>query len=321
MHHDGLRQRPKKNAQSGGAAAGGGSANGGAAQGGGDGAISDANYDSDEEVGSGLDECLTRNATTRVEKDRDAHYRRAEKIVDPGKEAYKKVWHLKNHDPKPKKDQPPPQPTPNDPEGWVLGGLPKDEESEAFKRRNKHQGSRHFTLSNDLLQRLPKVDREGLEAVRDCVDGKGAALPFRFFKEAFPEECQDIVIDETNKYADFCAETANPSPLQEERHRDKKWRKGWQELPAEKNADGKLVAASTRQHLHGVMGGDCTDICIFVCVFFCGWGDGGNCYQICVFLAAVGVDVVSAHQGMTGGAMVGGYTGTVCNNLPGLDRM
>ncbi|CAN0048430.1 unnamed protein product, partial [Pylaiella littoralis] len=126
MHHDGLRQRPKKNAQSGGAAAGGGSANGGAAQGGGDGAISDANYDSDEEVGGGLDECLTRNATTRVEKDRDAHYRRAEKIVDPGfKEAYKKVLHLKNHDPKPKKDQPPPPPTPNDPEGWVLGGLPK----------------------------------------------------------------------------------------------------------------------------------------------------------------------------------------------------
>ncbi|CAN0334887.1 unnamed protein product, partial [Pylaiella littoralis] len=41
--------------------------------------------------------------TTRVEKDRDAHYRRAEKIVDPGfKEAYNKVWHLKNHDPKPK---------------------------------------------------------------------------------------------------------------------------------------------------------------------------------------------------------------------------
>lgn len=101
------------------------------------------------------------------------------------------------------KDQPPPPPTPNDPEGWVLGGLPKDEESEAFKRRNKHKGSRHFTLSNDLLQRLPKVDREGLEAVRDCVDGKGAALPFRFFKEAFPEECQDIVIDEVRGCLEF----------------------------------------------------------------------------------------------------------------------
>ncbi|CAN0425235.1 unnamed protein product [Pylaiella littoralis] len=175
MHHDGLRQRPKKNARSGGAAAGGGSANGGAAQGGGDGAISCANYDSDEEVGGGLDECLARNAITRVEKDRDAHYRRAEKIIDPGfKEAYKEVWHLKNHDPKPKKDQPPPPPTPNDPEGWVLVDYrrtrnPKLSSAGTSTKAAGTSPSRTICCSDSR--------RSTERAVRDCVDGKGAALP------------------------------------------------------------------------------------------------------------------------------------------------
>lgn len=65
--------------------------------------------------------------------------------------------------------------------------------------------------------------------------------------------CFFLSLVQTNKYADFFAETNNPSPLQEQRHKDKKWKKGWHTVPAEKK-DGKLVAAFTRQHLYGVMG-------------------------------------------------------------------
>ncbi|CAN0036968.1 unnamed protein product, partial [Pylaiella littoralis] len=43
-------------------------------------------------------------------------YRKASKIEDPKfREAHEKVWHLKNHDQKPKKGQPPPPLGPHDP--------------------------------------------------------------------------------------------------------------------------------------------------------------------------------------------------------------
>ena len=58
---------------------------------------------------------------------------------------------------------------------------------------------------------------------------------------------------QTNSYADFCAERTNPSPLQQQRHRDKKWEKGFERVPS-KIRGGKEVAAFTRAHLYGVCG-------------------------------------------------------------------
>lgn len=94
------------------------------------------------------------------------------------------------------KGQPPPPLGPHDPKGWVTDGLPVDETSPAFLRRNKHKGGRKFSLTSDLLERLPKVNQQGLQAVRDFVGGKGPYLPFQFFEECFPREAQDIVLQE-----------------------------------------------------------------------------------------------------------------------------
>ncbi|CAN0423419.1 unnamed protein product, partial [Pylaiella littoralis] len=58
----------------------------------------------------------------------------------------------------------------------------------------------------------------------------------------------------TNSYANFCAETTNPSPLQEVRHKKKKWMKGFQWIPTTENKDKKNVADFQRHHLYGVIG-------------------------------------------------------------------
>lgn len=90
----------------------------------------------------------------------------------------------------------PPERAPADPKGWKLGGLPVDPESEAYIRRHKHPGGGKFSLSSSLKARLPKFDRAGLDVVRDFVSGKDKSLPFKFFEEAFPKECQDIILNE-----------------------------------------------------------------------------------------------------------------------------
>lgn len=104
----------------------------------------------------------------------------------------------------PQRDQPPPPPAPHYPKSWVLGGLPTDETSPAFLRSNKHKGGPKFSLSRGLLDRLPKVHQQGLSASRGFVGGKGPALPFRFFEEAFPQDCQDIILEEVRLHPNFC---------------------------------------------------------------------------------------------------------------------
>ena len=69
-------------------------------------------------------------------------------------------------------------------------------ESEAHKRRHKHRGGKKFTLSGELKARLLKLDRAGLEVLRNFNNGKDKSLPFKFFEEAFPITCQDIVLKE-----------------------------------------------------------------------------------------------------------------------------
>lgn len=59
---------------------------------------------------------------------------------------------------------------------------------------------------------------------------------------------------QTNKYADFCAETADLSSLQEDRCRAKKWKKGFANVPSKESSDGKKVADFQRRHLYGVIG-------------------------------------------------------------------
>lgn len=50
-----------------------------------------------------MDECETRGAATKVEREHGAHYRKAEEVEDAKfREAYEKVWHLKNHNQKEK---------------------------------------------------------------------------------------------------------------------------------------------------------------------------------------------------------------------------
>lgn len=80
-----------------------------------------------------------------------------------------------------------------------MKGLPRDESSEPYTRRNKHPGGDTFSLSDDLKGSLPKVDKAGLSALRSFVNGKGQALPFTFFEKTFPKEAQDIVLNEVMK--------------------------------------------------------------------------------------------------------------------------
>ena len=69
-------------------------------------------------------------------------------------------------------------------------------ESKACKRRHKHRGGKHFTLSGELKARLLKLDKAVLEVLREFGNGKEKSLPFKFSKEAFPITCQDIVLKE-----------------------------------------------------------------------------------------------------------------------------
>lgn len=77
-----------------------------------------------------------------------------------------------------------------------MKGLPDDEQSDEFKRRNKHTGGDSFSLAAGLRARLPQLNRAGLAVARDFVLGKTPSLPFTFFEEAFPKPAQDIILDE-----------------------------------------------------------------------------------------------------------------------------
>ena len=62
------------------------------------------NYDSENELGGGVDELQTSGANPALNKSKDAHYKKADSIADPGfKAAQQSVWHLKKKSsPKPK---------------------------------------------------------------------------------------------------------------------------------------------------------------------------------------------------------------------------
>ena len=64
----------------------------------------EANYDLDNELGGGVDELQTPGAKLALDKSKDAHYKKADSIADPGfKAAQRSVWHLKKKpSPKPK---------------------------------------------------------------------------------------------------------------------------------------------------------------------------------------------------------------------------
>ena len=64
----------------------------------------EANYDSENELGGGVDELQTPGAKPALNKSKDAHYKKADSIADPGfKAAQRSVWHLKKKlSPKPK---------------------------------------------------------------------------------------------------------------------------------------------------------------------------------------------------------------------------
>ena len=54
------------------------------------------NYESDGDLGGGVDELQTQGAESQQSKNQEAHYGKAGKIADPGfSAAYKTVWHLK----------------------------------------------------------------------------------------------------------------------------------------------------------------------------------------------------------------------------------
>lgn len=74
--------------------------------------------------------------------------------------------------------------------------MKKDVESEAYKRRHKHAGGDKFQLAPSLIDRLPKLNRTGLNVLRNFIDGKDKSLPFKFFEEAFPPACQDVILTE-----------------------------------------------------------------------------------------------------------------------------
>lgn len=81
-HHDGQQQKRRKTAS--GAALGVGSSDGA------------ANYDSENELGGGVDELQIPGADPRIVKFREAHYAQAAKIQDDGfRRAQESVWHLK----------------------------------------------------------------------------------------------------------------------------------------------------------------------------------------------------------------------------------
>lgn len=88
---------------------------------------------------------------------------------------------------------------PDDSKGWVLEGLPPDESCDPYKRRHKYPGGNKFSLSDQLKTNLPKVDKQGLAALRSFVNGKGGGLPFMFFEKTFPKEAQDVVLEEVRK--------------------------------------------------------------------------------------------------------------------------
>lgn len=96
--------------------------------------------------------------------------------------------------------QPPPAAVPDapvDPKGWKLGGLPDDESSDNFRRKNMHPGGHRFSLAADLQARLPQLNRAGLSTARDFVGGgKDKSLPFVFFQETFPVQARDIILEE-----------------------------------------------------------------------------------------------------------------------------
>ncbi|CAB1114436.1 unnamed protein product [Ectocarpus sp. CCAP 1310/34] len=220
-HHDGTRKRLK---------AAGTTAAGTTAAAGlevGAGVDDQANFGSDDELGGGVDELQTAGADAQQSKLQHSHYQRASVIEDQGfREAYESVWHLKK----------------------------KATSKKRKKRMHKHTGGDKFQLAPSLIARLPKLNRTDLNVLRNFIDGKDKSLPFKFFEEAFPPACQDIILTKTNKYVNFCAEETNPSPLQQPRHRKKKTRTGLSYGSSEDRPDGSKVYGFHRKHVYGVMG-------------------------------------------------------------------
>ena len=76
--------------------------------------------------------------------------------------------------------------------GWKNEGLNKDDNKEAYDRRNNiHRGGKMFGLAEETKNVLPGLDRAGLDALRNAGKGKSCAFRAMFFDQCFPVEVED----------------------------------------------------------------------------------------------------------------------------------
>lgn len=73
---------------------------------------------------------------------------------------------------------------------WTLHGLKDGESSTGKKARQQHEHN-DFKLTEATLDRLPKLDRDGYDAV---VKGTVQSLSFMFFDIMFPVEAVDLIV-------------------------------------------------------------------------------------------------------------------------------
>lgn len=78
---------------------------------------------------------------------------------------------------------------------WVGEGLPRDEDSDLHKKRNP-AGHDHFSLSSSAKRVFPKLDRPGLEYLRNVVNSNDNSFTFMFWEQCFPKACEDIILEE-----------------------------------------------------------------------------------------------------------------------------
>lgn len=83
--------------------------------------------------------------------------------------------------------------------GWKSEGLNKDDNKEAYDRRNKHKGGERFGLAEETKRVLPGLDRAGLNVLRNAVKGKSCAFPAMFFDRCFPKDVVDFLAEKVRE--------------------------------------------------------------------------------------------------------------------------
>lgn len=82
--------------------------------------------------------------------------------------------------------------------------LPAGEDKSSFlptansnlpKKKRRQAEEDMFTLSPKAISLFPKLDKDGLEYLRDIVDGEDNSFTFKFWEQCFPETCQEIVLE------------------------------------------------------------------------------------------------------------------------------